>query len=193
MAERAAALRGLRARMPAIPGFEVLLAAIDCESGRLAAARRRLGALCAGEFELPVDPLWLGFVALAAQVASEVSDTRAAHLLYRRLHPFEGSLAVLGGVATGTTDHFLAMLSASLGEFSAAERHFTIAVARSEEIAAPVLVAQSKLEWASMLLTRRGDGDLRRSRHLLGEVCATAPRALVRTHRRASELLHKSG
>lgn len=183
-------LRAMRAQMPAIPGFAVVLAAANCQLDRDFEARRCLRPLIVGSCELPTDPLWLGFMTLAAQVAAELGDEAAARVLYEKLRPFPGVLAVLGGVATGCTAHYLGMLSATMGDHERAESHFIETVLAYERIGAPALLSRTKLEWARMLLRRGRIADVERSRALLKEALAIAKaHGLSRSERHATALL----
>jgi len=55
-----------------------------------------------------------------------------------------------------------------------AEARFSYAEATHERIGAPAWLARTRLEWARMLLARKGSGDTERARTLLAQGLATA-------------------
>jgi class 3 adenylate cyclase/tetratricopeptide (TPR) repeat protein len=161
-------------RFPAVPGLALMLAATHCQLRRDAEARRGLEQFSTISFELPRDPTWLGFLAVAAEVARHVDDRAAAGVLYDLLRPYPGAFGVLAGVSLGCTDHYLGVLSAMTGRHVEAEEHFRGAAALHEKVRAPCCLARTRLEWAGMLVSRGEPGDAERARERLGQALATA-------------------
>ncbi len=167
LAELEPELSEMRARLPAIPGFEVLVAAAHWQAGREDEARSCLRRLAAASFELPRDPLWLGFLSVAAEIACCLDDDESARLLYDLLRPYPAVLAVLAGVSTGCAAHYLGLLATTTGDFAAAEGHFAQAAGMHEKLQAPALMSRTWTEWAAMLRRRQHPGDAERSSALL--------------------------
>ena len=69
-----------------------------------------------------------------------------------------------GSACFGSTNHYLAVALAALGKYPAADALFRDAAAQHAVMAAPALLALSKLEWARMLLLRHGLSDAVRAR-----------------------------
>jgi hypothetical protein len=90
----------------------------------------------------------------------------------------------------GSVSQYLAMLTTTLGRFSEADERFAAAAETHARIGAPTWLAQTRLEWARMLLTR-DDGDYTApARELLGQALTTARElGLGNVERRAAALL----
>jgi len=89
-------------------------------------------------------------------LAARARDAVHARQLYDALVPLAGSFANTT-VAKPVTEHFLGMLAASVDDPATAERHFAAAVAIEEKAGAPLLVAETRLEWARLLAGKGGD------------------------------------
>jgi hypothetical protein len=109
-------------------------------------------------------------------LAARAGDTARAPRLYELLRPLAGTFAN-STVAKPITEHFLGMLSAVLGDVEVADAHFAVAAAAHERIRAPLLVGETKLEWARLLRdagdAARGD-DLARDAHAIGSAHGAA-------------------
>jgi DNA-binding NarL/FixJ family response regulator len=73
------------------------------------------------------------------------------------------------------------MLAATLGEWSAAERHFEAAVEMNRRMGADTWLARSAYEFARMLLARGGRDDRAAAARLLGEAAGLAERIGMRS------------
>ena len=71
-------------------------------------------------------------------------------MIYDALAPLAGSFANTT-VAKPVTEHFLGLLSAALDDAATADEHFATAVTIEEKVGAPLLVAETRLEWARLL------------------------------------------
>ncbi|MCA1841989.1 MAG: hypothetical protein LC792_02120, partial [Actinobacteria bacterium] len=163
------------ATSPGISTFRALLALTCCELGRNDEARRLVTLDAATAFaEIPYDCDWAACLAAYAYVSSHLGDRHTAEVLYARLRPASGLLADAVAFALGAMDHHLATLAATLSRFEDAERHFAAAAETHRRIPARSWLARTQLEWARMLLTRRGPGDDERARERLGQALATA-------------------
>ncbi len=177
-------------RHPAIPGIAALLAAAKCQAGREDEARTLLERLAAASFELPKDPLWLGFLTVAAHVACHLDDHASARIFYDLLEPFPTQFGVLASTNIGCTAHYLGRLSATLGHLAQAEEHLRAAATMHERIDAPIWLARTRLEWAELLRHRGGPGDTDQAAELVGQALATAVDLRLETvERRARALL----
>jgi DNA-binding SARP family transcriptional activator len=108
-----------------------------------------------------------------AYLAARAGDATHARLLYDALVPLAGSFANTT-VAKPVTEHFLGLLATTLGDEAGAEQHFATAVAAHEKAAAPLLVAETQLEWLRLLVGTGTDPD--RAGRMADAVVATATR-----------------
>ena len=139
---------------------------------------------------LPRDVTRLRAMTSLALVSAHLRDTTRAAVLNDLLAPYADHVDVLAGVVVGTVAHYLGLLATTLGRFDEAEERFTAAAATHERIDAPTWLARTRLEWARMLLDRRGAGDAERARELLAQALTTARElGLGNVERRAAALL----
>jgi hypothetical protein len=113
-----------------------------------------------------------------------------AAAMYERLRPYpEWVIPTLAFPLPSVSFH-LGLLAGFLGRFGEAEEHYTQAVTDHEGIGAPTFLARTRLEWARMLLTRRGTGDEARAHTLLvGASAAARDLGLLGVERDAAALL----
>ncbi|MDQ1490403.1 MAG: hypothetical protein QOJ23_2917, partial [Actinomycetota bacterium] len=110
-------------------------------------------------------------------------------IIYDLLAPHHGLVITTGGACAGGADHYLGLLSRTLGRLDEAEAHFASAAALHERIAAPTLLARTRLEWAQMIRRRAGGADIR-ARDLLHQALGSAVElGLGTVERRARALL----
>jgi class 3 adenylate cyclase/tetratricopeptide (TPR) repeat protein len=105
-----------------------------------------------------------------AYMAARVGDSERASSIYEVLHPFGRAFATTT-VAKPVGLHYLGMLASITGRADVAEDHFAAAVAIHEQAQAPLLVAETRLEWARMLIDRQAEVD--RPARLLEQVRRT--------------------
>jgi DNA-binding SARP family transcriptional activator/tetratricopeptide (TPR) repeat protein len=106
-----------------------------------------------------------------AYLAARAVDTTHAPRIYDALSPLAGSFANTT-VAKPVTEHYLGMLAASLQEIATAEAHFAVAIAAHEKARAPLLVAETQVEWARLLVGSGADPE--RAAGLIGAASAAA-------------------
>jgi DNA-binding SARP family transcriptional activator len=121
-----------------------------------------------------------------AYLAARAGDTTHAPRIYDALTPLAGSFANTT-VAKPVTEHFLGMLAASLQEIATAEDHFAVALAAHEKAGAPLLVAETQLEWARLLVG--SGGDPHHAAQLIGAVVDAATTFAAGFLKRAAEEL----
>lgn len=121
-----------------------------------------------------------------AYLAARAGDAVHAPQIYDALAPLAGSFANTT-VAKPVTEHFLGLLAASRHHDAIAEGHFAVAVAVEEKSGAPLLVAETQLEWARLLAASGGDPD--RLAELIGAVDDAATAYSSVFLRRAAEEL----
>jgi predicted ATPase/DNA-binding SARP family transcriptional activator len=88
-----------------------------------------------------------------AYLAARFRDAERAGVLYDVMLPY-GSAFANTTVARPVGDHFLGMLASTLGDFANADSHFERAVATHDRVRAPLLEAETRLEWAHSLIER---------------------------------------
>ena len=91
-------------------------------------------------------------------LAARSCDVVHAPEIYAALTPLAGCFANTT-VAKPPTEHFLGMLAASLGDDATAEQHFAVALAAETKAGAPLLVAETQVEWARLLARSGRDAD----------------------------------
>src|SRR5207237_7826104 len=94
---------------------------------------------------LPFDQGWLLLSTLLAEVSAGLSHAESAAVLYGRLRPYEGQVAIRPPGSTGSVDRHLGQLATALGEFDAADRHFQRATAIYTKLGAPGWLARTQL------------------------------------------------
>ena len=107
------------------------------------------------EFPLRKDLLAGATLCNLAYVAAQAGDATGAARIYDALSPLAGQFANTT-VAKPITEHFLGMLAAVRDDVATAERHFEVALAAHLEARAPLHAAETQLEWARLLVARRG-------------------------------------
>jgi hypothetical protein len=135
---------------------------------------------------------WAVLVVLLATAAVRLARRDAAAALYDLLLPYAGlNVQNCGAVGFhGSYSHHLGVLATGLGQWDAAEEHLADAAAVHQRMGAGAYLARTRLEWALMLLGRRGRGDVERAGELLGHALTAARQSgLVVVERRAVALL----
>jgi tetratricopeptide (TPR) repeat protein len=169
----------------------VNLARVLADLDRLVEAEVLLQDLAVDDFALiPINNLWLWVMTSLTLVATRAGDEAISATLHQRIVPYANQIAGVTPLWVGSVSHYLGLTATTLSDFDDAEAHFAAAEATHERIGAPTWLARTRLEWARMLLTRRGSGDADRARELLGQALATARElGLVNIERRSVELL----
>ena len=130
---------------------------------------------------------------LVSGAYARIGDHQRSTVLYDRLLPYRGLVALVGPAGSGCVDHFLGLLATSLGRLEQADGHFREAAAVNERLAVPTWLARPRLEWAQMLHQRNGPGDDEHAAQLLSQALATAvDLGLGGVERRARALLEES-
>jgi class 3 adenylate cyclase len=173
--------------------IRALHAFIGAELGEEDKARVELEHFIASGFEgLPKDPTRLRAMTALAMVATHLQDVQSAKILHGLLAPYADVLDVIAGTFMGAVTHTLGLLDTTLGRFNEGEARFAAASATHLRIGAPTWDARTRLEWASLLITRGDAADAERACELLGQAQATAQQLGLRTvERRAATLLEQ--
>ncbi len=122
-----------------VPAWRAALAALYCSMGRELEATREFAALAADDFaSLPRDTTWLTGMILLADVCVHLGDRNRAELLYSKLHPYAGRIAVASPlvVLVGPVDLRLGMLAVTLDRYADAEMHYADALVLSDRMRA---------------------------------------------------------
>jgi hypothetical protein len=104
-----------------------------------------------------------------AYLTARVGDGDGAESIYELLLPL-GDAFPTTTVAKPVGWHHLGMLASTMGRTELAQEHFAAALGRHESARAPLLAAETKLEWARLLMGR----DSERAEGLLDAVRKTA-------------------
>ena len=175
-----------------IRGWRAFVAAVYREAGRLDEARTRLHEYMAQDYAgLPFDHGWLLVSTVLAEVSAGLDHAESAAVLYGRLLPYRGQLAIRPPGSTGSVDQHLGNLAVTLGRFEEAEGHFREATALDTKVGAAGWLARTQVGSARLLLRRGRPTDARRAAELLHGAEATAGRLGLRgVEREAQRLAH---
>src|SRR5262245_7123272 len=146
------------------------LAVLYCELGLAAEARHAFETLAASDFTgIPRDGAWLGVIAYLAETCVWLDDEARAPTLYGLLAPYAERNIVFGAhvACFGAAARLLGMLAATLERWDDAERHFERALAIDAASGGRPWLAQSRCEYAAMLLERRRPNDRKRAMEMI--------------------------
>lgn len=174
-----------------VPG--TLLAVLHCELDRPDQARAEFDRVAHDDFAALAQETRLDVLPFLAEVAAAVSDTRRAQVLYRLLQPYKDRNVTFGpSVCLGATDHYLAILAATMRQLETAEQHFEVALTRHQMMDGKPWLAGTQFEYARMLAERGAPGDAARAIHLAGTATDLAQQLAMPTlAQRATTLLRR--
>jgi DNA-binding CsgD family transcriptional regulator len=138
------------------------LAILHCELGARDAARQVFEDLAADSFAgLPNDAIRTASLAYLAEVCTWLDDTARAARLYELLLPYAGRCIVFGAhtATLGSADRLLGLLSATLRQWSEAQRHFETAIDVDQRSGGRPWLPRTRSDFAQMLLRRGEAGD----------------------------------
>jgi tetratricopeptide (TPR) repeat protein len=104
-----------------------------------------------------------------AYLATRVGDAERARAIYEVLLPFADAF-VTTTIIKPVGLHYLGMLASTMGEADVADDHFAAALEAHEQLGVPLLIGETQLEWARLLIER----DAERAARLLDAVRSTA-------------------
>jgi len=168
LGELAPTLEQIEARRPGTTLVRGALALAYCELERPDDARRIVDA---GFDDLPLDMTWLSEMGLYAEVAARLGARETAETLYERLSPWPRHVIFNGVYVFGSVSRSLGLLADTLDRPDDAEAHFVVAASVHESIAAPALLARTRLDHARLLLRV---GEHARGQILLGQALEVA-------------------
>lgn len=177
---------GLRALAPLVERFSSAtpreqawlpgLALVNAELGRRDVARDGFERLARDDFAaLPRDALYLLSLVYLAEVCVYLADERRAALLYDRLAPYgELNTSVPATVMCGAVARDRARLALVLGRLDEARALFERALERNAAMGARPVLAETRVDYARLLLRSGAGADEDRARGLLREARRTA-------------------
>ena len=165
------------ARWPLLVIFRCMLTLLLADLGRVDETNALLDELTAdGCAALPRDSLWLAGVANLAEAAAVMDSGEHAAALTPVLLPYAGHVVMQGVVGWyGAVDRYLALLAATIGNWSEAETRFRAALRVHETWASPRLIEATLEEHAAMLRRRGRPGDRDRAAHLHARTARRSP------------------
>ena len=193
LAEIEPALRAFAEQYPTMPSWRCGLTVLFADLGREADARREFVQLAAGDFAaIPRDLGWFVCMTMLAEACHFLRDQPRAAVLYRLLAPYAQQCVVFGSVGvacSGSVSRYLGLLAATMGDWTAAARHFEDALAVHRRMGAHPWVAHTQRDYAEMLLERGAGDDRARARSLLEDALAAAHAlGMPALHERAAAL-----
>ena len=175
--ELEASTRSFVDRYPAVPAFRCSLASLYSELGREADARTEFERLAASDFsDLPYDGNWLIGITLLCDVCAFLRDANRAAILYDLLLPYASQNVLIGLPVScvGSASRSLGLLAATMSRWDQAERHFENALQMHTRMGARPWLAQTRHDYADMLLRRDAKGDREKALVLLTKALDTA-------------------
>jgi class 3 adenylate cyclase len=121
-------------------------------------------------FAAPWNTYWLVVTCLWAELSVRFEDRAAASLLYERLTPWHGQIALMFQTTDNSVSFYLAMIDSMLGKNEAANGYFAAALDAHERIGARHSISRTKLQWGRHLLP----ADACRASELISEALTEA-------------------
>ncbi len=165
------AIREMAQANPMRRGWQIELGLILWETGRHDEARAEFERLAQANFaDVTSDGEWMPVMAMLAQLCTLLGDTERAAALYDLLKPYAATNIVrgIGATCIGPTSRLLGRLAATLGREDEARRQFEAALEATAALRAPLLRAQTQLDYAEAFAGRGRMG------WLVDEAAATA-------------------
>ena len=124
-------------------------------------ARTHFEVLAQSSFALPMDAKRAITLTYLAEVCAALGDSRRAAMLYELLLPYRdvAILAPPNVLCCGPGAHYLGLLAATMSDWDCAEAHFETSLAMNERLKAWPRLADTRFEYARMLLARNRTGD----------------------------------
>ena len=155
-------VRDYAARYPRIVAWRAVYARALSRAGQHEACAAEYESLKRTGFLLPDDLNWMVAMVFLAEACHALGDAQGAGVLYERLLPFAGRLAVIGyaGIACqGSVERYLALLSATLGRDEETRGHFERALSVNRRVSATLPLLQTLCDYATWL-SRAGPSQL---------------------------------
>lgn len=151
---------------------------IASDLGFEAQARRSFDMMAETDFALPLDSKRAVTLAYLAEVCVKLGDSRRAEEIRELLLPHRDLAIVvpIHAICCGAAARYLGMLSATMGDWPSAERHFEGALGLEEKMKAWPWLAHTRHEYAAMLLARGRPQDRVRAEELRDMSLAAADR-----------------
>ena len=179
---------------PTYPIWRCVLAHMTAQLGHQYESQETFNELAIDGFAvLPFNEMWLASMSLLAETASSLHDAQQGAVLRGLLLPYADRVAVsTPEFSAGPVSYYLALLAATIGDSTEAERHFEDAIATNERIGARPWLAHTKEEYARELIARGGSDDVEKAGHLLEQALEIYSELQMETSR-ASALAQMAG
>jgi class 3 adenylate cyclase/tetratricopeptide (TPR) repeat protein len=172
-----------------LPGF----ALVAFDLGYREAAQRRLEELFSTRFTLPLDGKRSASLSFLTEVAAGLGDMEAARTLYKLMLDYK-EMTVTIGMATvcfGAASRYLGMLSAALGEFDRASKHYEHALEMNSAIGSRPWLAHTQADYSDLLMKIGSRAAIKRAMSLSEHARSTAAElGMVRLQQRLKQTIH---
>jgi class 3 adenylate cyclase/tetratricopeptide (TPR) repeat protein len=170
-------LEATAAGYPGIVAFRTAGAMAAAELGRTDQARAGLTDIFGpGGTGLPDDLNWLVSMAFSAQASARLDDAASCASLAAQLAPYGRLFVDNASTFWGSVELYRAMALACAGDRTGAIDAFSAAAAAHARLDAPLLLAETRLEWAEALIRFGRPEDLGTAARLLGPALEVADR-----------------
>jgi class 3 adenylate cyclase len=169
--------------------------ALAHEAERETRARAELERLLGrGVLGLERNVTWAPTLAFLSAPLARFGSHGEIATLYSLLLPYAKHNVQCGGAVAcwGSFSHHLGILAAAMSQWEAGEGHFSEAAGMHERLGAKVLLARTRLEWATMLTARGRAEDVGRTRDLVDAVLTEARRLRLHVLERRALGMHSS-
>jgi DNA-binding CsgD family transcriptional regulator len=161
---------------PTLPVLQCVHALVLWHAGQESVARTALARLCAEQAALiPRDQLWLGALALLAELAVLSESPAEAAVLYELLLPHAERVVVVGvPICLGAVASYLGGLATLLGPPEAALAHYRRGLAINQKLAIRPFVVRTQLRYAALLAAQAAPESQQAARELLTQAQSAA-------------------
>ena len=172
-----------------LPAIRAALCMVHADLDQHADALEMVRGLAVDDFaSITYDWLWLTAMCNCAEASVWLGDQPTAAVLLDLLAPYHDHFT-FAITPVGSVARFLGGLAAALGHLDDADAYFAEAAAMDGKAGARSCLARTRVDWARLLLSRSGPGDVDRAVVLLDQVLeATAEIGLPTIEQRARQL-----
>jgi hypothetical protein len=162
-------------QFPNFPTLRVGLALLSLYGNDVEGCRRHFEVAASKDLlDMPRDGTWLMNMGMAGACCAALEDKRRAEILYPLLLPYAERWVAAVVTSFGPMTRIVGCLATTLEWYEVAEIHFERAIVQASSVPAPLFEADTRLDFAKMLLKRNGPGDVERAREQLETCLQTA-------------------
>jgi hypothetical protein len=151
---------------PALRVYRAVLTQAKAHAGQHDEARDMLDNDRTDGFPMPADVAWSTGITSWIDAAVRLGAADAAPELRALILPYHDQITTTSIGIQPALSHYLGQLDHLTGNYDAAERWFTEAMAIHERVQSPMLIARTQAAWTAMLTDRNQHDDHTRARQM---------------------------